>query len=128
MENDRSTSVTIGGTEYEMLLTTRATRAIAGRYGGLEDLGEKLLHSENMEMALNEIIWIITLLVNQPILIHNLKHPEDKRRELTEEEVELLTSPKDLAGFKDAIMEAMLRGTKRNVESEADGSKNTQAG
>ena len=39
---------------------------------------------------------------------------------LTEEEVELLTSPLELATYKDAIMEAMFRGTKRNVESEAD--------
>ncbi len=28
--------------EYEML-TTRATKLIAGRYGGLENLGEKLM-------------------------------------------------------------------------------------
>ena len=39
---------------------------------------------------------------------------------LTEEEVELLTSPLELATYKDAIMEAMFRGTKRNIESEAD--------
>ena len=33
--------------EYEMLLTTRATKQIAGRYGGLENLGEKLMKAEN---------------------------------------------------------------------------------
>ena len=37
---------------------------------------------------------------------------------LTEEAVELLTSPLDLAEYKTAIMDAMYRGTKRNVESE----------
>ena len=110
-----------------MLLTTRATKEIAGRYGGLEDLGEKLMKSENFEMALEEIVWLITLLCNQPILVHNLKNPEEKKPELTAEEVELLTSPFELAGYKNAIMEAMYRGTKRNVESEPD-TKNTQAG
>ena len=45
--------------------------------------------------------------------------PEDL---LTEEEVELLTSPLDLAAYKSAITEAMFRGTKRNVESEESGS------
>ena len=49
--DERSAVVNIGGTEYEMLLTTRATKEIAGRYGGLEDLGEKLMKSENFEMA-----------------------------------------------------------------------------
>ncbi len=78
-------------------------------------------------MALDEIVWLITLLANQSILIHNLKHPEDRRPELTAEAVELLTSPYDLAGCKNAIMQAMYRGTKRNVVSESD-SKNTQAG
>ena len=116
--DERTAMVTIGGVEYEMLLTTRATKQIAGRYGGLENLGEKLMKAENFEMALDEIVWLITLLCNQPILVHNLKHPEDKKPELTADEVELLTSPMELTDYKDAIMEAMYRGTKRNVESE----------
>ena len=125
--DERSAVVTIGGKEYEMLLTTRATKAIASRYGGLENLGDKLMKSENFEMALDEIVWLITLLCNQPILVYNLKHSEDKQDELTADEVELLTSPMELTEYKDAIMEAMYRGTKRNVESEPD-SKNAQVG
>ena len=125
--DERSAVVTIGGKEYEMLLTTKATKAIAGRYGGLENLGDKLMKSENFEIALDEIVWLITLLCNQPILVHNLKHPEDKQDELTADEVELLTSPMELTEYKDAIMVAMNRGTKRNVESEPD-SKNAQVG
>ena len=124
---ERTAVVNISGQEYEMLLTTRATKQIAGRYGGLENLGEKLMKAENFEMALDEIVWLITLLCNQPILVHNLKHPEDKKPELTAEEVELLTSPMELTDYKDAIMEAMYRGTKRNIESELEG-KNTAAG
>ena len=85
------------------------------------------MKAENFEMALDEIVWLIILLCNQPILVHNLKHPEDKKPELTAEEVELLTSPMELTDYKDAIMEAMYRGTKRNVESEPEG-KNTAAG
>ena len=115
--DERSAIVKIGGQEYEMLLTTKATKEIAGRYGGLENLGDKLMKSENFEMALDEIVWLITLLCNQPILVHNLKHPDEKKPELTAEEDELLTSPMELTEYKDAIMEAMYRGTKRNIES-----------
>ena len=118
--DERSAIVKIGSQEYEMLLTTKATKEIAGRYGGLENLGDKLMKSENFEMALDEIVWLITLLCNQPILVHNLKHPDEKKPELTKEEVELLTSPMELTEYKDAIMEAMYRGTKRNIESEND--------
>ena len=125
--NDRSATITIGGQEFELLLTTRATKEIAARYGGLENLGEKLMKSENFEMALDEIVWLITLLANQPILIHNLRDPADKLELLTTEVVELLTSPYDLAAYKNAIMEAMSKGTKRNVESEND-EKNAHIG
>ena len=125
--NDRSATITIGGQEFELLLTTRATKEIAARYGGLENLGEKLMQSESFEMALDEIVWLITLLANQPILIHNLRDPADKLELLTTEVVELLTSPYDLAAYKTAIMEAMSKGTRRNVESEND-EKNAHIG
>lgn len=123
---DRSSTINIGGSEYKMILTTKATKAIAKRYGGLENLGEKLMKTENFEMALDEVIWLITLLANQSILIHNLRNKDDKRELLTEEEVELFTTPFDLANYKNAIMASMLKGTKRNVESEA--SKNEVVG
>ena len=59
MTNERSSLITIGGEQYEMILTTRATKAISNRYGGLDNLGDKLMKSENMEMALDEIVWPI---------------------------------------------------------------------
>ena len=65
MADDRSAMINIGGKEYEMILTTKATKEIARRYGGLSNLGEKLMKSENFEMALDEIVWLITLLANQ---------------------------------------------------------------
>ena len=110
-----------------LMLTTKATKEIAGRYGGLENLGEKLMKSENFEMAIGEIVWLITLLANQSLLIHNLKHKDQPKELLTEEMVELLTVPADLATYKAAITEALYKGTKRNIESEAD-AKNAVVG
>lgn len=127
MDNERTAAITIGDEEYTLLLTTKATREIAGRYGGLENLGEKLMKSENFEMAIGEIVWLITLLANQSILVYNLKNKEQPKELLTEDVVELLTTPLDLAGYKTAITEALYKGTKRNVESEKD-SKNAQVG
>ena len=117
---ERSTQIIVGGEEYDLLLTTRATKEIAKRYGGLEKLGDKLMKAENFEMALDEICWLIALLANQSIMIHNLRHRDAPRELLTEEEVELLTSPVDLAAYRVSITEAMFRGTKRNIESEDD--------
>ena len=125
MIEDRASVIQIGGEEYTLLLTTKATKEVAGRYGGLENLGDHLMKSENFEMAIGEVVWLITLLANQSILIHNLQHKDTPRDLLTEEMVELLTVPADLATYKSAIMDALLKGTKRNIESEAD-SKNAQ--
>ncbi|NLB20141.1 MAG: hypothetical protein GX829_04760 [Clostridium sp.] len=123
---DRSATIEIGGAEFKMILTTKATKEIAKRYGGLENLGEKLMKTENFEMALDEVVWLITLLANQSIQIHNIRNKDNKKELLTEEEVELLTTPFDLANYKNAIMASMMRGTKRNVESED--SKNEEVG
>ena len=122
---DRSGKITLAGKEYELVLTTRATKEIAKRYGGLANLGDKLMKSENFEMALDEIIWLIVLLANQSIQINNLLHPDAKQELLTDEMVELLTSPLDLAEYKDAIMNTLVAGTKREVISE-DNSKNAE--
>lgn len=127
MDKERSAVIDLGGEKYELLLTTRATKEIAKRYGGLANLGDKLMKSENMEMALDELVWLITLLANQSVLVHNLKHKDAPRELLTEEVVELLTSPQEMSQYKKAIMEAMYKGTKRNIESEED-TKNAQVG
>ena len=117
---ERSASITIGGRDYELLLTTRATREIRGRFGGLENLGETLMAAENFEQSLVDLIWLITVLANQSILIHNLTDLGDQQSLLTEEAVELLTVPGDLVDYKDAIAECLARGTRRNIVSEAD--------
>ena len=72
--------------------------------------------------------FLLLLLANQSILIRNLKNKNTPEDLLTEEEVELLTSPLDLAAYKNAITEAMFKGTKRNVESEEETPKNVEVG
>lgn len=110
--------VVIGAESYELILTTRATREIAARYGGLENLGEALETSEDFAHTLGEVIWLITLLANQSVAIHNLQHPDDPKSELTVETVELLTVPADLADYRGAIAAALQHGTRRAIETD----------
>ena len=117
METERVSKIKVGDKEYELILTTKATKEIAGRYGGLENLGDKLMKAENFEMALGEIVWLICLLANQSILIHNFKNKDNQKELLTEEEVEVLTTPFDLADYKQAITDCLYKGTKRNIEN-----------
>ena len=48
MEEERISKIKVGDVEYELILTTKATKEIASRYGGLENLGEKLMKAENL--------------------------------------------------------------------------------
>jgi len=128
MENERSAIITIGGKEYKLVLSTKATKEIGKRYGGLENLGDKLLKTENFEFAMEEITWLIVMLANQSVLAHNLLNPNDKQELLTEEAVDLLTTPLEIASFKDAIMEAMMKGTNRHIQSEDGGEGNNPGG
>ena len=40
MDNERATVIAVGGEEYELLLTTKATKEIAGRYGANHASGQ----------------------------------------------------------------------------------------
>lgn len=123
VDSSRSAVITIGGHKYELVLTTRATRLIAQRYGGLEHLGEALETSEDVDKSLGEVIWLITLLANQSVQIHNLTHPDSQRPELTEDAVELLTVPADLADYRAAISQALQKGTRRAIATETPAPK-----
>ena len=122
--DDRYSTIKIDDKEYKLILTTLATKEIGKRYGGLEKLGDKLMKPENFELAISEISWLIMTLANQNIMIENLKTPNEKQELLTQEYIELMTTPTDLSKYKDAIMEAFHKGIKREIQSEEQKSKN----
>lgn len=55
-----------------------------------------------------------------------MQNPDKEKEPLTQEVLELFTSPTQLAEFKDAIGEAMVRGTGRTIISE-ENIKNKEA-
>ena len=122
MANGRTSTIKIGKKEYELLLTTRATREIGEKFGGLDKVGTKLAEAKDASESLSLVVWLVVLLANQSILRSNLETGE-KKPTLTEEEVEILTSPADLNSYADAILECLVRGTKRDVKGEEDPKK-----
>lgn len=109
--------IRIGNKEYELLLSTEATKKIAERYGNLSKLGEKMLEGKSFEESVDDIVWLVTLMANQAIKRKNLLEGT-KEALLTEEDVAVLTTPGDFAEFTKEIQEALLKGTKRAVLSE----------
>lgn len=119
-EKERSAKIKIAGEEYELLLTVLATKEIARRYGSLEPIAEKIYNTDDMATSLEETIWLVVLLANQSIAIHNLRNKDNPKAKLSTEEVELLISPYELADFKDAIIAAMTKGSERFIQSEEE--------
>ena len=123
---DRSVTIEICNTPYELYLSTAAVMEISRKYGGLEKFGETLEASGDAAFALSEVVSLVTLLANQAILRDNILNGTDKKL-LTEEAVQVLTSPGDLAEFRNAIGEAISKGMQRNIKSEDD-EKNATTG
>ncbi len=122
--DDRYSIIKIADKEFKLILTTLATKEIGKRYGGLEKLGDKLMKPENFELAISEISWLIMTLANQSIRIENLKNPNEQQELLTQEYIELMTTPQDLGNYQQAIMDAFHKGVKREIQSEEEKSKN----
>lgn len=128
--SERGAMITLCGSQYELILTTKATKEINRRYGGLGKLGDKLSGASNFEEVIDELVWLLTLLINQGILVHNAvnKFFAEKQKPLfSEDDIEVLTSPADFADYKDAIFEALKKGTERHVKSE-ENPKNVTVG
>ena len=128
--SERGAMITLCGSQYELILTTKATKEINRRYGGLGKLGDRLSKAETFEETIDELVWLLTLLINQGILVHNAvnKFFTEKQRPLfSEDDIEVLTSPADFADYKDAIFEALQKGAMRHIKSE-ENPKNVTVG
>jgi len=117
---DRGVKITLGDEEYYLLLTTGATKEICKRYGGLENLGDKLMAGEKLDDALDEVAWLLITLANQGIAYENKKCGTNKAP-LTAADIDLYTSPAELVGYRPTITEAINKGMTRNIISEENG-------
>ena len=128
--SERGAMITLCGSQYELILTTKATKEINRRYGGLGKLGDRLSKAETFEETIDELVWLLTLLINQGILVHNAVNKllgEKQKPLFSEDDIEVLTSPADFADYKDAIFEALQKGAMRRIKSE-ENPKNVTVG
>lgn len=114
--DDRMTSINIGGKDYPMMLNVYATKQIVKRYGGLEEVGNKITESSYADQ-LDDILWLMTVLINAGIMFNNYKENQ-KTPFITQEIIEAVSIPTDFMDYKDAIFTAMNKGAARHIKSE----------
>lgn len=119
IDDSRVTYLVLGKEKIPLLLTLKATREIATRYGGLEELGNKMLDSMDLNGMIDEIVWLIVVLANQCILIENLENKTNKPL-LTPNELELKMDPYDMTSYREAILAALQAGQRQHVQSEEE--------
>ena len=117
IDDSRATYLVLGKEKIPLLLTLKATREIATRYGGLEELGNNMLESMDLNGMIDEIVWLIVVLANQCILIENLENKTNKPL-LTADELELKMDPYEMTSYREAILAALQAGQKQYVQSE----------
>jgi len=109
--------IDIGGAEYGLALTVRATKDIAEKFGSLEEFGETLQQQSPAD-AIDSTVWLICLLANQWVNIHNRRNPSDLREPLTQDDVEMFVDVLELTQLRHAIEGAFASGTKRQVQAD----------
>jgi hypothetical protein len=114
--NDYQDKIIIDGAEYALLTNTAALKEIAVKFGGLEEAGAELFQSDVVK-ALDTTLWLLELLLNQAIKLHNYKNPNDKKPLMTAEYLELATNFPDLSSYQQAVVSSMQKGMKKSVES-----------
>lgn len=127
MYEDKIVNVTIGGKSFDLYMSTAATKVILDKCGSLQDFGEELEKANDMGSILTTYPWLIVLLANEGTRLHNFEHPDDQRMTLTEELIDLLTTPAEVFELSGAAVAAFRNGLHRNIESEDD-SKNAEVG
>ena len=109
---EKSVEITVNGKKHELLLSVKNAKRILEKYESFEKIGNLLLESSNFNDKADVISSLILLLC-----------VDDK---LTADELESTTTIAELYEFQVKILEAIRKGSLREVESETD-PKNTVA-
>ena len=125
---DENVKINVDGVEYELVLTLKSSKEICKRFGGTDEwerIFSEDLTSEGMYSRLDDTAWLITLWANQSVLIHNLKNPDNPKKLLTQDELELLVPMSEFLNYRFLLSEVAKKGAERSIESE-DNVKNSQ--
>ena len=123
--DDRALKLTLAGKEYDLLLNVGAIQEITRKYGGLEEAMTVITDFDTNPNAWDDIIFLITTLINQGTKLHNFMNPEERRDMVSEEVVSLAMPFTDILKYVRLITAAVSVGTMRKVA--ADEKKTTMS-
>lgn len=121
----RTAKIEVNGKEYLLCFSTRVMRDCAGRYGGLEKIGDAISGGD-MVKTLDECFWLMAQMMAagaKYARLEGLENPEP----LSYDDLYDCCGMDDLLGMKAKIMETISEGTRREIEVEPEKGKNAKA-
>lgn len=126
---DRTVYITIGKKEYPMRFSLMASKMIAQKYGSIPKMADKISGMESDEEGLEDIAWILELLIKQGCAYKNLFEadapiPENapvqdgKYIPADTETIEVGLELSDLGDITGKIYQCVTGGKERTVETE----------
>jgi hypothetical protein len=109
--------IKIRGKVYPAVFNVAALKEVGARYGGVEQLGDKL--KQDYGKAIDEFTWIIALLLKQGVALKNFEDGTNDQP-LTRDEVELLMSPSEIFQQQAAIVGIISAGMDMGTGTQAD--------
>lgn len=113
---DRNTYVTLAGREYPLNFSTRASIEIKKKFGGVEELGQKMMGGDVAE-ALETLTWLLDVLLRQGAAYHRIATGEALETP-SAEDLEVIVGIDSVAELTEAVLNALQGGARREVEVE----------
>lgn len=110
--------ITVGGKAYPMNFSIKAAREVTDRFGDIGNLG-RAFQGDDMGKQLEDIVWLLALLINQGIARRNLLDGTQERG-VKAEDLEVLLDMEDLGRLTDELLAAITAGMAQEVELEPD--------
>lgn len=114
---NRAVSVVIDGEDFEMLLTTKAAADIDREFGGFDEIAA-VVDGEDRVASVAMASKLVALLCNAGTERYNYRHRDTPRRMIEAEEIEIVTTPGEMAELMHSAVEAVKRGRTTYIESE----------
>ena len=116
---ERIVKVTIGGKEYSMLFSVRASQNISIKFGSIEKMGAALQAESDATNQMTTACWLLALLIQQGQKAMSL----ETGKQLTApsaEDLEFLVTPGDIPRYMAAVRECIVKGSLRNIGDTED--------
>lgn len=114
---NRAVPVVIDGEDFEMLLTTKAAADIDREFGGFDEIAA-VVDGEDRVASVAMASKLVALLCNAGTERYNYRHRDTPRRMIEAEEIEIVTTPGEMAELMHSAVEAVKRGRTTYIESE----------